>query len=62
MMPLELFKYAVNLSFKIKALLLSPAVSTSKPDKSTLEVIISKLLKFVFLITEAISVSPLSTP
>ena len=52
----------VNLSFKIKALLLSPAVSTSNPDKSTLEVIISKFLNCVFLIAAEIDFVPLRTP
>jgi len=46
----------------MKALLLSPAVSASNPDKSTLEVTISKFLKFVFLITSEIDLDPLRTP
>ena len=44
---LESFKYAANFRFNIKALLLSSAVSTSNPERSTLEVIISKLGIFV---------------
>ena len=47
---LESFKYAVNLAFRMKARSLSPAVSTSSPDKSTFEVIKSKPSNLVFLI------------
>ena len=53
---------AHNLSFKIKALLLSPAVSTSIPDKSTLEVIISKFSNLVFLIISNTDLELFKTP
>ena len=36
------FLFELNICFKMKALLLSSAVSTSNPDRSTLEVIISR--------------------
>ena len=39
-----MFKYAVNFTFNIKALLLSSAVSTSNPERSTLDVIQSNSL------------------
>ena len=46
----------------IKALLTSSAVSTSSPDRSTFEVMISNFSNSVFLITWLISLVPLSTP
>ena len=52
-----------NISTQVySALLESSAVSTSNPDKSTLDEIISKSSNFVFLITSAIKVVPLSIP
>ena len=51
-----------NLVFNMKALLLSSAVSTSSPDRSTLEVIISKFSNCVFLIISLIFLVPFSTP
>ena len=43
-------------------LLLLSAVSTSRPDRSTLDVTISKFSNCVFLITSSISLLPFNTP
>ena len=52
---------AINSSFNLKALLLSPAVSTSKPDKSTFEDIKLRFSNFVGCITLIIFLFPFKT-
>jgi hypothetical protein len=58
----ESFKYEVNLLFKMKALSVSPAVSTSNPDRSTFEEIKSRFSNLVFFITLEIDIVPFKIP